>query len=151
MAGRSFRFSLSPVLQLRERAVESAREALGAARADRRGAETALAEVEAAVATHREMSSGRTARSLQAAAVHRERLGRACTEAEQALDRLRHAERQTQHALAEAVRGREALAVLRDEAADAHRADALRQETAALDDIALAGRRRAVATASARS
>ncbi len=139
MAGRSFRFSLSPVLQLRERAVDDSREALGLIRADRRQAESALAE--ATEAAHRAPTGGGTAHSLRAAAAHRSTLSRARTDAERALDRLRESERQRQRQLAAAVREREALAVLRDQAADAHRADALRHETARLDDVALAGRR----------
>ena len=139
MTGRSFRFPLTPVLQLRDRAVESAREALGAARADRRGAEAALAAAE--TAAQAAPTGSQTARSFQAADAHRARLGRARADAERALDGVREAERQVQRRLAAAVRHREALAVLRDQAADAHRAGALRAETVRLDDAALAGRR----------
>ena len=141
MSGRSFRFPLSPVLQLRERAVEAAREALGAARADRQRAEDALAQAEAALAAHGGVAGGQTAHRLQTDAAHRAHLARTRTDAGRALGRLRDAEGQSQRALAAAVRGREALAVLRDQAADAHRADALRAETQVLDDAALAGRR----------
>lgn len=139
MSGRSFRFSLSPVLQLRDRAVESAQTALGAAQADRRGAEAVLAQAE--TAERPAPTGGQTAHTLRAAAAHRERLDRARTDAERALDRVRETERQVRRTLAVAVRDREALAALRDEAADAHRADALRADVLRLDDVALAGSR----------
>ena len=138
MSGRSFRFSLAPVMTLRDRAVEAAQHALGATVARRRAAQEAVERT-----SHERSPStpaSGTVQSLRAAASHRECLARARADARRALDQARDAEARQRKALAAAVRDREALAALRETAAGAHRQDALRAETATLDDLALASR-----------
>ncbi len=142
MPGSSFHFVLSPVLQLRDRAVESARSALGRSVGARAQAEAVLADAEAALAARLADEDGgaRTVRQLGGAVAYRTGLARAVDAARRDLDRLRVAEQRAQRDLADAFRQREALATLRAEAADAHRAETLRAQTALLDDLALSAR-----------
>lgn len=141
MPTRPFQFALTPVLQIRERAVDAAREALGRAVDARAAAEAAVAQAEGRL--HDGLAAGaggRTARQLGHAAAHRDRLARSVAEARRAADRLRADEVRARRALADAIRQHEALDGLREEAAHDHRLHALRVETAALDDLASAGR-----------
>ncbi len=140
MSGRSFHFSLAPVMTLRDRAVQAEQEALGATVARRRTAQDAVERASDARSASPATPTSSTVQSLRAAASHRERLARARANAGRALDQARAAEAQQRRVLAVAVREREALAALRKSAADAHRAGALRAETATMDDLALASR-----------
>jgi len=136
-----FQFALSPVLQLRERAVEAAQEELGQTVRARAEAEAAVETAAAAFAEHVAAGAkGRTVRQLGHAATHRDSLARQLEAARRVADRLRADETRARRALADTLREREALTVLRTEAADAHRANAHRIEVAALDELASAGR-----------
>lgn len=142
MPGTPFRFALSPVLQLRDRSVDVARDALGRAVRQRWAGEEALADAEAAVASRLAMDTAgaSTARQLGGAAAHRESLARMFDTTRKEVVRLREAEQRAQRALATAMREREAIETLRSEAAEAHRTVAHRAEVATLDDLAIAGR-----------
>ncbi len=141
-----FQFDLSPVLQLRERAVDAAREALGQAvhaRAEAEGAENrARAALADGLAADGLAADGptRTAAQFGASSAHRRDLARAVGTAGRTAARLQAEEHGARRALAAALREQEALATLRAEAAADHQARALRLETAALDDLATAGR-----------
>jgi flagellar export protein FliJ len=136
MAGTVFRFDLDPVLQVRDRAVDAAREALGRAVRERAAQEAALGEVDRALAALLASGGAQTVRDFGAVAAHRAEAARSLAGARCALDRRRAAEAAARRALADALRQREALGVLRDEAAAAHRAEAARAEAATLDDLA---------------
>ncbi|PAP75766.1 flagellar FliJ family protein [Rubrivirga marina] len=141
MPTRPFQFALTPVLQIRERAVDAAREALGRAVDARASAEADVARAEARLEDGLAAGgNGRTARQLGHAAAHRGGLARTVAEARRAAERLRADEARARRALADAIRQHEALDGLREEAARDHRLHALRVETAALDDLASAGR-----------
>jgi flagellar export protein FliJ len=141
MPTRPFQFALAPVLQIRERAVDAAREALGRAVDARAAGESAVRRAEARLAEGLVGGdTGRTVHQLGSAAAHRDGLARAVAEARQAAERLRAAEARARRALGDAIRQHEALDGLRQEAARDHRLHALRVETAALDDLATAGR-----------
>lgn len=136
MSGRSFRFALDPVLQLRERAVETARAVLARATQARMDAQAALARAEAALMADPAPLRTQTVRSLGGAAAHRASSVWEAAELRRAVERATASETRARRALAETLRAQEALATLRSEAADAHRADAARAEIVALDDLA---------------
>ena len=136
MAGSSFRFELDPVLQLRERAVEIAQGALAHAIQHRKDREadvrTATASLDASLDVG---TAPRTVHQLGGAAAHREVPARSLSEAIQDLELSQAAETTARHQLGQALRKHEALNTLRTEAADNHRTQALRSETARLDDL----------------
>lgn len=146
MTGTSFRFALTPVLQMRDRAVEAAQDALGRAVRARRAAEVALAAAEAPDAAA-DAAPPRTVWQLSSASAHREVQASALAAARRALTRAANAEHAARRALGDAVRAHEALLALRAEAADAHRAETARVEGNALDDLALIARAARLATA----
>lgn len=138
MSGRTFQFPLDPVLQLRTRAVDDAREALARAVRARTDAEAALASAETALAAHGSQAAVRvTAWDLGGVAARHVVGVRAAGAARRVLDRCRSSETRARRALAETVRAHEAVATLRTEAAEAHRAERARVEGAALDDLAV--------------
>lgn len=137
MPRRRFQFDLSPVLGLRARAVDQAREALGRAVQARLDAQAALDHARALSATA--PTTPQTVAQLGGAAIHRTALARACETAERTLSAARVREQTARRALADAICDHEALLSLRTQAADAHRARALKAEASALDDIAIAG------------
>ena len=138
MPGRSFRFALDPVLQLRARAVETARVALSRAVQARAEAQAALERAEAALVAQAEAppATTHTARSLGGAAVHRVASVWEAADLRRGVERAAAAEARARRALAQTLRAQEALTTLRAEAADAHRARTARAETVALDDLA---------------
>ena len=144
MAGTVFRFDLDPVLHVRDRAVEAAREGLGQAVRARAAQEAALEEVDRALGALLASGAGGTVREIGVAAARRDGAARSLAVARRELDRRRAAEVGARRALADALRQREALGVLRDEAAAAHRTEAARTEAARLDSLATA-RARALA------
>lgn len=136
MPGSSFRFELAPVLQLRERAVEVAQNVLTHAIQTRRANEVRVRNATAALDASLDVGSEpRTVHQLGGAAAHREGLARSLTEAIRDLELSQAAEATARRQLGQAMRDREALVTLRTEAADVHRAEALRSETARLDDL----------------
>lgn len=137
MPGSSFRFDLAPVLQLRERAVELAQETLGHATQHRKDCEAQVRTATAALDASLDLSgtAPRTVHQLGGAAAHREVLARTLSDAIRNLEHSRTAEDTARRQLGEALREREALDTLRSEAADAHRTQRLRSETARLDDL----------------
>ena len=138
----SFQFELDPVLQMRERSGEAAREALGRAVRARRLAEAEAARAQAALKPLAAEALPPTARSFRVAAAYRDERVRAEAEARARVARCQADEDRARRALAEAVLEHEALDGLRSEAATDHRVHRMRTETALLDDLATAGRAR---------
>jgi len=142
MARLPFRFDLDPVLALRERAVEAARDALVRTVRRRADAEAALARAQADHADHLAApgATAQTAAQLSGSAAHRHGLSQAVEEARRGVALAATDERRARHALTDALRQREALTLLRTEAVQTHRADALRAEIVAMDDLAAGAR-----------
>lgn len=140
MSRRPFDFALTPVLDLRARAVETARAALAEAVRARSAAEDAVAQADAQLAESLVVPEVRTARHLGGAALHQTSLAQAADAARQALARAVADERAARRTLAKVMCDHQALLSLHHAAADTHRVRALRAEAAVLDDLALAGR-----------
>ena len=149
MAGKTFRFSLQRVLDLRHHEAEEAEHALGRAVLARREQEDRLA---AARQRRAEACAAAPEGPLDPAALRRragflDDLRRAEAEAARQLDELRRREAEARRTLAERRRPEEALRVLRDHEATAHRRAQDEAELAFLDEQAVAGharKRRAV-------
>lgn len=136
MARSRFRFPLDPVLRLRERSVDSARETLGSAVGTRRAAEADAARAGQAIGATLAPTETTTVAALGGQAAHRDRLRRAEAAALAAAERARIQENAARAALAAALRQHQAVDSLRDAAVETHRADAARAEIAELDDLA---------------
>ncbi|GAB5537431.1 MAG: hypothetical protein Rubg2KO_36800 [Rubricoccaceae bacterium] len=151
MAGSSFRFELAPVLQLRERAVELAQEALGRAIRHRKDRENRVRAVTDTLNASLDVDTApQTVSQLGGAAAHREVLARSLSDALRDLERSQASEEAARRQLGKAMRDHEALKTLRTEAADVHRTEALRSEATRLDDLIIS-RARPVHPASAAS
>jgi flagellar FliJ protein len=151
MAGKTFRFSLQRVLDLREREAEEAERALARAVRARREKEEVLA---AARRRRAEACAPPATGPLDPAALRRragflDDLRRAEGEAARQLDRLRRQEAEARRALMARRRPEEALRVLRDNEATAHRRAQDEAELAFLDEQAVAGHTRKQRTAHA--
>ncbi|WP_412069070.1 hypothetical protein [Rubrivirga sp. IMCC43871] len=136
MARSRFRFPLDPVLRLRERSVDTARETLGTAVATRRTAEAIADRAAQAFDAALAPTDTTTVAAFGGQAAHRDRLRRAEAATAAAAERALADEREARTALASALRQHQAVDALRDAAAETHRADAARAEIAELDDLA---------------
>ncbi|MGB3544471.1 hypothetical protein [Rubrivirga sp.] len=135
MSRRSFHFNLSPVLGLRNRAVEQARAQLGRAIRERVDAQASLDHARSL--GNAAPSRAKTVAQLGGATIHRTALARARHAAEQALRAAEVREGNARRSLADAICNQEALLSLRAQSAEAHRARADRAEASVLDDIAI--------------
>lgn len=136
MARSRFHFPLDPVLRLRERSVDTAREALGAAVSARVAAEAHAARAAEAFDAALVPSDTTTVAAFGGHAAHRDRLRRAEASAVAAFERAQIDESAARTSLAAALRQHQAVDALRDEAAETHRADTARAEIADLDELA---------------
>lgn len=141
MAGRKFRFSLDPVLKLRQHEAEQAEQALAHALRLRQDRE---AHLEAADALLRALPTEGAARKSETpadfrrfAATQNEAM-RARKQASKALEAARHRERDARRALLAARRPEDALHTLRDQQEQTHRYEQQRVESNQLDDQATA-------------
>ncbi|NNF59043.1 MAG: flagellar export protein FliJ [Rhodothermaceae bacterium] len=144
MAGKTFRFSLQSVLDLRRREAEEAEHALGRAVQERRAQEEQLA----ATRRHRAEACAETSdgpidsTTLRRRAGFLEDLREAEAEAARRLDAVRRQEVVARRKLTARRKPEEALKVLREQEATAHRRTRAKAETAFLDEQAAAGHRR---------
>lgn len=141
MAGKTFRFSLDPVLSFRAHEAEKAEQALSKALAERRRHEAVLADAEALLPTlaGKAPAPGTAGPDdFRRHAAAREQAFRAREQARRALSAAERREAQARTALAEARRPEEALRTLRDEEATAHRRAVAHAEAAFLDEQASA-------------
>lgn len=148
MAGKTFRFSLDGVLQLRTHEADQARQALGQATAGRQAQEAAVKAARGAL--------GRTASAPPGDAVNPAQLRRreaqrhqawhAYEEAMRGLDQLRRQEQQARTRLQARHRAEESMRTLERRERAEHRRETLRAEANFLDEQATTGfqrRRRA--------
>lgn len=147
MAGRTFRFSLQNVLELRRREADSAELELSHAVRARRDQEAALEEVRRhrASACDAAGASGRTPSdpaSLRRSAGFLDDLRASEHEAGRRLERLLREEAEARRALVARRRPEEALRLLRDREADAHHRAIAEAEMAFLDEQAITGHAR---------
>lgn len=141
MPGKTFRFSLQKVLDLRQREAEEAERALGRAVRARREQEEHLAALRARRAATCDAAPGGALgpATLRRHAGYLDDLRRAELDAARRLDRLVREEEAARHALAARRQPEEALHTLRDQEATAHRRTQAEAELAFLDEQAVSG------------
>jgi flagellar protein FliJ len=150
MSGSTFRFSLERIRALRERTEDEAKEALAGAMADQlrseRGVQEAAEAVERARDAQRDVATGPIGiQELMAHQAFLERSERAQLASQELLDRSAARVARRREVLTEAARDRQALERLKEHRRRDFEREAARQETIALDEIALNGFRRRAA------
>lgn len=142
MSGKSFRFSLEPVLRLRKHETDVARRRLERAVAARREAEKIVAEAEDILneRVSRQHPHGPIGTmAMRRMATFREDARQKLDLARQRLVELLRAEEEARRMLVERQRDEETLEQLRDEEQNAFSKDALAAEYAFTDEQALSG------------
>ena len=150
MSGSTFRFSLERIRALRERTEDEAKEALAGAMQDQLRSERGVREAAEALArardAHRDVASGPIdVTRLMAQQAYLERSERAQLTSQELLERSAAKVARRREVLTEAARDRKALEKLKEHRRSDHERELARQETIALDEIALNGFRRRAA------
>jgi flagellar FliJ protein len=150
MNGSTFRFSLERIRALRERTEDEAKEALAGAMQDQLRFERGVREAAEAMQRARDAQRGVTTAALDitqlmAHQAFLERSERAQLTSQEMLQRSEAKVQRRREVLTEAARDRQALEKLKEHRRADHEREVARQETIALDEIALNGFRRRAA------
>ena len=150
MSGSTFRFSLERIRALRERTEDEAKEALAGAMQDQLRSERGVREAAKAMQRAHEAQRDVVAapvgvQELMARQAYLERSEQAQVASQEMLDRSAAKVARRREVLTEAARDRQALERLKEHRRADHEREAARQETIALDEIALNGFRRKAA------
>lgn len=151
MSGSNFRFSLERIRALRERTEDEAKEALAGAMADQLRSERGVREAGEILKRARDAQRGVTTgpvavQELMARQAYLERSERAQLASQEMLERSAARVERRREVLTEAARERQALERLKERRRQDFDRESARQETIALDEIALNNfRRRAAA------